>query len=405
MNFSKSFLCGLVFGLLVLTSSCSQSGPIYSSVTVDSKSHTFEVQAIGEIVATEEVPIAVPGNVNMSFQILWLVPEYSEVKKGDVIARFDDAEVLSEIERRELEIQQRELELASFELGNEATVMDILHSMSQVDGETDIAKNYEGLEEGGAFSRHEIIDAVDNLEYLSVQKQFYLWEKESNQRQFDAETQRIGADMQMSQEGLDRNMKALDVMELKSPEDGTFVYATMRWGGGKISPGQTIWRGYRIGSLPIRGKVKAEIHVLEVDAVGIEEGQTVEFRIDSAMEHRFTGVVTDVPRMARSLDGFDPTKYRIISAEFDEIDPDLMRVGSSVSATITTDELQDVILVPQQAVFFDEDKPHVYVIANKAEPQLRYVELGRKSPTLIEISSGLEAGERISLVAPTQSAT
>ncbi|MCY3884881.1 MAG: hypothetical protein OXG24_08195 [Gammaproteobacteria bacterium] len=405
MNLLRYCFVALAFGTLVVIAGCSQSGPNYSSVTVDTKSHTFEVQAKGEIVATEEVSIAVPGNVNMSFQLLWLVPEYSEVKKGDVIARFDDAQVLTEIQRRELEIQQRELELATFELGNEATVMQIIHSMTQVEGETDIAENYKDLEEGGAFTMHEIIDAIDNLEYLSVQRQFYQWEKESNQRQFDAETQRIGADMQMSQEGLERNKKALDIMELKSPEDGTFVYASMRWGGGKISPGMTIWRGYRIGSLPIRGKVKAEIHVLEVDAVGIQEGQKVDFRIDSAMEYRFTGTITDVPRMARSLDGFDPTKYRIISAEFDEIDPELMRVGSSISATITTDELEDVILVPQQAVFFDEDKPHVYVIANKADPELRYVELGRKSPTLIEISSGLEAGERISLVAPTQSST
>ena len=179
-----------------------------------------------------------------------------------------------------------------------------------------------------------------------------------------------------------------------------------RWGGGqKIAPGQTIWRGRRIGSLPIRGKVRADIHVLEVDAVGIEEGQRVEFRIDSAMEHSFTGTITEVPRMARSLDGFDPTKYRIVHAEFDEVNPDLMRVGSSISATITTDVLEEAILVPQQAVFFDEDKPHVYVFASSPEPEMRYVELGRKSPTLIEISSGLEPGERISLVAPTQTAT
>ena len=405
MNRSRLFLVALAAGIIVFSSGCSQSGPTYSSVTVEPKSHTFEVQAKGEITATEEVAISVPSNVNMSFQILWLVPEYSEVKKGDVIARFDDAAVITEIERRELEIEQHELEFASTGRNNEETVTQIIHETVRVDGETDIAKRYEDLEVG-VFSMHEIIDAIDNLEYLSVQRQFYLWEKDSSQRRFDAETQKIQADMQMSQEGLDRNVKALEIMELKSPEDGTFVYASMGWGGGqKIAPGQTIWRGRRIGSLPIRGKVRADIHVLEVDAVGIEEGQKVEFRIDSAMEHLFTGTITEVPRMARSLDGFDPTKYRIVHAEFDEVNADLMRVGSSISATITTDELEEAILVPQQAVFFDEDKPHVYVFATSSEPEMRYVELGRKSPTLIEISSGLEPGERISLVAPTQTAT
>lgn len=404
MKHSKITVAALVAGFLLGIAGCSQSGPIYSAVTVEPKNHTFEVQALGEIKATEEVTIGVPSNVNMSFQILWLVPEYSEVKKGDIIARFDDAAVITEIERRELEIEQLELEIRQTGRNNDSTITQIDHNTIRVEGEMDIAENYKDVDEA-AFSKHEIIDAIDNLEYLSVQKQFYLWEKESNQRRVDAESQRIGADMEMSQQGLDRNIQALEIMELQSPEDGTFVYASVGWGGQKVAPGQTIWRGRRIGSLPIRGKVRAEIHVLEVDAVGIAEGQKVEFRIDSAMDQLFTGTVTEVPRMARSLDGSDPTKYRIVHAEFDEVDPDLMRVGSSISATITTDVLQEAILVPQQAVFFDEDKPHVYVFASSPEPQMRYVELGRKSPTLIEISSGLEAGERISLVAPTQSPT
>lgn len=404
MNHSRIPVAAVVAGFLLGIVGCNQSGPTYSSVTVEPKDHTFEVQALGEIKATEEVTIGVPSNVNMSFQILWLVPEYSEVKKGDIIARFDDAAVITEIERRELEIEQLELEIRQTGRNNDSTITQIDHNTIRVEGEMDIAENYKDVDEA-AFSKHEIIDAIDNLEYLSVQKQFYLWEKESNQRRVDAESQRIGADMEMSQQGLDRNIQALEIMELQSPEDGTFVYASVGWGGQKVAPGQTIWRGRRIGSLPIRGKVRAEIHVLEVDAVGIEEGQRVEFRIDSAMDSVFTGTVTEVPRMARSLDGFDPTKYRIVHAEFDEVDPDLMRVGSSISATITTDVLQEAILVPQQAVFFDEDKPHVYVFASSPEPQMRYVELGRKSPTLIEISSGLEAGERISLVAPTQSPT
>lgn len=404
MKCSIFFCFPLIAGLVVGSSGCSQSGPNYSSVTVATRNHTFEVQALGEIKATEEIPIGVPSNVNMSFQILWLVPEYSEVKKGDVIARFDDAAVITEIERRELELEQHELELANIIRSNDATLSQIIHNEVRVDGETEIAENYKDIDEG-AFSGHEIIDALENLEYLAVQKQFYLWEKASNQRQVDAETQQIDADRDISQESLNRNIEALGIMELESPEDGTFVYASVGWGNQKVAPGQTIWRGRRIGSLPIRGKVKAEIHILEVDAVGIEEGQTVEFRVDSAMDHMFTGVITEVPRMARSLDGTDPTKYRIVHAEFDEVDADLMRVGSSISATITTGELEDVILVPQQAVFFDEDRPHVYVFANNPTPQMRYVELGRRSPTLIEISSGLEAGERISLVAPTLSET
>lgn len=398
------FKCAILVSTIVFLFSivgCSGGGRAISTVQVETKSHTFEVGAKGVIRATEEIPITVPSDVNMSFEILWLIPEYSQVSRGQVIARFDDAAVLTEIERRQLELEEQELSILNFERGNDNSRTQILHSAMQVDGDMEIAERYEGLDES-VFSRNEIIDALDNIDTLNVRKQFYAWQAQSHERRVQAETQQLQANLDITQQSLDRNSQALNIMELKSPEDGTFVYAQQRWGGGKVAPGQPVWSGRRVGSLPIRGAVDAEIHVLEVDAVGIEEGQKVLFRIDSHVDKVFTGVVTDVPRMARSLERQDPTKYRIIKAEFDDVDPDIMRVGSSFAATVITGELSDVILVPQQAVFFDEDRPLVYVLQENSQPELRYVELGRKSPTLIEITGGLESGETISLVAPTQ---
>ncbi|MCY4144114.1 MAG: efflux RND transporter periplasmic adaptor subunit [Gammaproteobacteria bacterium] len=384
---------------LVTLAGCSGTGQAISTVTVESKNHTFEVVAKGEIMATEEVRIGVPSGVNMSFEIQWLIPEYSEVSKGQVIATFDDAVVLTEIEKMELQMDQQELEYENFIRNNQTGRTQISHNSMRVDGETEIAVRYEDIDTS-AFSQQEIIDALENIEYLEVQDQFYEWQADSHERRVNAESQKLQADLDITNQDIERNQKALEVMQLKSPDDGTFVYAHVGWGNQKVAPGQTMWPGRRIGSLPVRGKVNAEIHVLEVDAVGIEEGQKVNFRIDSDVTREFTGVVTDVQRMARSLDREDPTKYRIVRADFDNIEPDLMRVGSSFTATIITGQLSDVILVPQHAVFFDQDKPYVWVYSDGPEPEMRHIELGRRSPTLVEITSGLISGEKISLIAP-----
>ncbi len=395
----KSISFAWILLCLVALVGCSGTGQGITTVTVEAKNHTFEVVAKGEIMATEEIRIGVPSNVNMSFEIQWLIPEYSEVSKGQIIATFDDAAVLTEIERKELQLDQQELEFENFVRSNVSTRTQISHNAMRVDGETEIAVRYEDIDTT-AFSQQEIIDALENIDYLEVQEQFYDWEADSHERRVDAEAQKLQADLDITNQDLERNQKAMEVMQLKSPDDGTFVYAYVGWGNQKVAPGQTVWPGRRIGSLPIRGKVNAEIHVLEVDAIGIEEGQVVKFRIDSDVTREFTGVVTDVPRMARSLDREDPTKYRIVKAEFDEVDPDLMRVGSSFTATIITGELSDVILVPQHAVFFEEDKPYVYVYSDSSDPEVRYIELGRKSPTLVEITNGLNSGDKISLTAP-----
>ncbi len=399
MKYMKSISIASTILFLFAIAGCSGTGQALSTVTVEAKNHTFEVVAKGQILATEEVRIGVPSGVNMSFEIQWLIPEYSEVSKGQVIATFDDAVVLTEIEKMELQLDQQELEFENFVRNNDTSLTQINHNIMRVDGETDIAVRYEDIDTS-AFSQQEIIDALENIEYLEVQDQFYEWQSHSHERRVDAESQKLQADLDITNQDLERNQKALDVMQLKSPDDGTFVYAYVGWGNSKVAPGQTMWPGRRIGSLPIKGKVNAEIHVLEVDAVGIEEGQEVKFRIDSDVTREFTGVVTDVPRMARSLDREDPTKYRIVKANFDEVDADIMRVGSSFTATIITGELSDAILVPQHAVFFDQDKPYVWIIADSPEPELRHIELGRRSPTLVEITNGLNAGEKISLIAP-----
>ncbi len=76
-----------------------------------------------------------------------------------------------------------------------------------------------------------------------------------------------------------------------------------------------------------------------------------------------------------------------------------MRVGSSLTATITTGTIRDAFLLPEQAVFFEEDVAFVYVL-DKGEPVPRRVTLGRRSPTLVEVAGGLVAGERVAVSVP-----
>ena len=376
---------------------CGTSGPEVSTVAVERKNHTFEVSAIGEIIATEEVPIGVPRDVNMSFQILWLLPEYSEVTEGEVIARFDDAAVITDLERRELEAEQKELQLENYYRQADSTLTQIDHNMLRVEGETDIAMAYDGVNEE-VFSRNELIDAVENIEFLEIQNQFYEWQRNSHQRRVEADTTKLQVEKDTAVEEIENNKQALQVMELKSPADGTFLYARSRWGQ-KVGIGQSVWRGSLVGFLPVKGKVAAEVYILEVDAVGLEQDQQVFVRIDSDTSRLFTGRVEKVPNMASTLSRGDPTKYFKVSVVFDEVDADLMRVGSTLTATIVTGDLTDAVLIPRQAVFYNEDQPFVYVVDSKGIQQ-REVGLGRRSPTLIEVVSGLDEGEQISLVEP-----
>ena len=166
-----------------------------------------------------------------------------------------------------------------------------------------------------------------------------------------------------------------------------------------MAKGRSLHPGQPVGMLPVRGKVRARLFVPESEAVGLEPGQKVEFRLDSAADRTFMATVDTVSPVASPRDREDPQKFFRVEAGIDEVDPDLMRVGSRLRAEIVTGEVNSGIILPSQVVFGESQDAYVYVLEG-GEPKRRSVSLGLRSPDLVEIRSGVEPGERISLVKP-----
>ena len=248
------------------------------------------------------------------------------------------------------------------------------------------------------FSRNEIIDALSDLEYLGAQASFLDWQFDTFDQRAQAEQNMINAERAGEMSKLEKQDMALNMMELRSPADGTFVYARTPWGE-KLGKGKTVFPGRPIGLLPVRGKVKARLFVPENDAVGLEEGQLVRLRLDAATEREFTASVTSVSPVASPRNRTDPQKFVTVEAGIDDVDVDLMRVGNRLRAEIITGRVEDGFVLPAQAVHGDSSNAYVYVLRGQ-RAERRDVTLGRRSPDRVEITGGLSAGDRISLVLP-----
>ena len=391
---------GLSTLLLLLLTGCSGSDTELSLYQVQNTDHTFIVEARGELLPSESINVFMPDAVNMPFNLVWIVPEYSEVAKGDVIARFDESELQHMRSFNVLEIANQQLLFENHARTSTVARNRIGHESIRVDGEIDIAETYVDVDPR-LFSRNEIIDAIGQLDYLGVQADFYQWQANTHEQRTSAETSRLSAQRDATQASLEKQDTALSVMTLLSPADGTFVYARTPWGE-KLNRGHIIYPGGSVGLLPLKGKLKAKLFVPEVDAVGLAQNQTVRIRVDSAVEEVFQGEVINVSSVASAPSRDDPRRFFTVEARLNEVDESLMFVGSHVSAEIITADLQDAILVPQQAVFFEQDSAYVYVVeGSQSEP--RTVEVGRRSPTLVEITRGIKAGENVSLQEPLTS--
>lgn len=357
----------------------------------------FHVAAEGELIASEALPISLPSDIRMEFNVVWLAPEFSEVKKGDVIARFDDVQVQLDREASVLNVAKSDFKLAGTERTGSLERTRIGHESERVDGERDISEAFSEADES-LFSRIELIDILADIEYLDAEASFLDWQFDTLDQRTRAEQNLILAERQGELSKLEKQDSALALMELKSPADGTFVYARTGWGG-KIAKGRSVHAGMPIGMLPVRGKVRARLFVPESDAVGLEAGQAVRFRLDSAADREFRATVSTVSPVASPRDRKDPQKFFRVEADIDEVDADLMRVGSRLRAEIITSTIDDGIIVPAQTVYGETDASYVYVM-NSGEPERRDVVIGRRSPDLVEVLSGIEPGDRVSLVTP-----
>ncbi len=78
---------------------------------------------------------------------------------------------------------------------------------------------------------------------------------------------------------------------------------------------------------------------------------------------------------------------------------DFIKTGMSAKVEIIIDELQDVLIVPIQAVITQEGKKVCYCL-KKNRPQKREVETGSFNNDFVEIKSGLVEGEKVLLNPP-----
>lgn len=390
----------LTLSLLIATATVAGCGDATSnapSVRAEQKDVEFVVPARGELVASESLPIALPGVVRMAFNIAWIAPEFSDIRQGDVIARFDDVQIQLDREASALAVAKSEFKLANTERSGEIELTRIGHEAERVDGERDISEAFTEVDPR-LMSRNEIIDALSDIEYLDVQADFLDWQSATFDQRTQAEQNLIKAERQGELIKLEKQDKALGMMELRSPADGTLVYARTPWGE-KIGKGKRVFPGMPIGLLPVRGKVKARLYVPENDAVGLLAGQTVRLRLDSAADREYSGVVESVSTVASPRNRDNPQKFFSVEALIDEVDPEIMRVGSQLRAEIITGSIDGGLVVPAQAVYGDASDSHVFVESGSG-PERRNVTLGQRSPDLVEVLDGVEPGERISLVAP-----
>ena len=176
---------------------------------------------------------------------------------------------------------------------------------------------------------------------------------------------------------------ALGVMSLTSPIAGDVVQV-------RVFRGQAVTPSYTAFTIADRGSLWVRLSVFEGEVVNLRVGDSVEVASQVTPDEVMTGTVTFVSTM------LDPVTR---SAEVRVVVPNeagKLRVGQAVNARIRPGAARrQALAIPRKAMVQVDGKPTVFVEVGERALMPREVEVGAQGPDLIEITKGLEPGERI----------
>ena len=389
----------LGFSLTALAACGSDSANDVETMTVNPATFTISLTTKGELKSAESTPIMPPPGSRAPRTIRWLAPNFSWVKEGDVVARFDVSNAEREASAAGLEIdkvdlqvmgKQRELDRLLSELGNDQELVDI---------EKIMAEEFK-LDNELAYSRFEIIDAMRDKALLDYKSTHLDGKKDNYSDRQGAEVAVLNAQRSTQESKFDEQKIMLDNREVRAPHDGYFVIEK-NWWGQSVDVGSTVFAGNKLASIPNLEKMEAELQVLESEAIGLAEGQVVTVVIDAFPDRALEGTVSAISATAAPVERDSPVKFFTVTVALNKADPDWITPGSIVTAVININQVENAIAVPNQALFREGEEDWV-LVRNGGDLVKRPVSLGLRGPNRSEVIDGLNSGDEIALFPPGQ---
>ncbi len=155
----------------------------------------------------------------------------------------------------------------------------------------------------------------------------------------------------------------------------------------RVETGEVVGAGMVLMTLYNINNLNAQIKVPENYIPLIKKGQEVGMKTDVS-EQKFYGKITKISGAA------DPKTKMFIAYVSISKNNLPIKPGMFVQANIIISERNNVITVPQQAVFEDKGKKCVYIVEKDTAKKVEII-TGEKTDNLIEVKSGLVPGNTV----------
>jgi multidrug resistance efflux pump len=352
----------------------------------------------GDLRAVRSVSLNTPRGEG-ELQIRWMAEDGSEVKEGDRLVEFDASRLIQTIEERRLKLRQAENDRESRERSAAAEAERKRVAVEKAEVETEKARI-------DAVVPRELRPAVEWRKFQAAwQENKAALEKARLEREAYGVSSRSEITTARATEDKARREvaaaeKALGSASLVAPRAGIFLVGNFwQWGPEgprKLQPGDTVWSGYSVGTIPDPSEMEVQAALAESDHGRIAPGMKARCVLDTYPDRVFEGRVEEVGSVAReSGRGWFSSATRPgfpVRVSLARSDP-LMRPGLSVRVEVVRAAWGTALSVPRGAVRFEKERP----VVRRAGGGVAEVLLSACTPVECVVESGLEEGDRVSL--------
>jgi multidrug efflux pump subunit AcrA (membrane-fusion protein) len=362
-------------------------------------SFEISVSATGELAAENSVDIKGPNIVqNRNFRsagikIVDLVPEGTEVKKGDYIATLDKSAFSNTLkdEMDNLKTIQADLEMKILDTAvTLSTLRDEIKNQTFTVEEASIVVDQSKYEPPAVQRKAELaLDREQRL--LNQDRKLY----KLRYAQTLSEIRVLKSNLEIQRSKVNDLQEILAGFTITAPSDGMVIYKKDRLGV-KNKTGTTLnpWNPV-VATLPDLSDMLSSVYISEIDISKVKTGQPVQIAIDAFQGKAFTGRVASIANIGEQLSNSDSKVFEVL-IKIDGSDP-LLRPSMTTANKVITQTFDDVIYVPFESVHAGVDSvPFVYT----EEGTKQVVILGESNDKNIIIEQGLNEGESVWLMTP-----
>lgn len=391
--------CFLLYFLLMGSKSSDETSII---VDVSKGEFIVEVATTGELEAKNSVKIQGPQNLRQfrvyQVTVQNIIPEGTVVEKGDFVASLDASELNTRMQDRRLELDEEEAQYEQTQLDTTLQMReerDKLVNLRYEVQQAQLTLDQSQYEPPATIRQNEI--ALEKAQRTLEQAEEALKIK---QRQNVAKMRAASTEVYKDKRELEAMQDVLKEMRIVAPEPGMVIYAK-NWDGKPIKEGSAIntWGGAVVAELPDLSEMNSITYVNEVDIRKIKVGQQVNIGLDAFPDKKLTGKVTKVANVGMQRPNSDAKVFEVL-IEVNEVD-ETMRPGMTTSNTIITNQFDDAVFVPLEALHSYSDSISFVFVSDGINYRRQEVKVGHTNADAAIIELGLDESDRVYLSMPS----